>query len=196
MKYPIFNSVYQHQGGFGYDSTDQVKNTIAQLDQVYDLVLIQDYFEESLILLRDLLCWTNEDIMVFTINKRKRTQVEKLDNLNSILLNNLKLLQFADVMLYDYFLAKHKQAVVKYGTRKMANEVIKYKTQRDFYLKTCVAETTNELNHEKFPSKYFERRDLNGYLPKKKASLFCQQLTLDYHLLNMATRKYQKVLLS
>ena len=195
FKLGIFNRVYQYQGGNTTDTKERVLKKIEELDHLYDYVLIQDYMEESLILMRDLLCWKNEDIMLFTLNKRKTKSYEKHNSLNSSLVQNLKLLQYADVMLYDHFLSKHRKAVIKYGTAKMAIEVAKFKAKKAELLRSCVAEKTDSLDQQKFPSNVYWRRDLNGYIAKNGSSKYCKELTLNYHLMNLQIRKYQTELL-
>uniref|UniRef100_A0ABM0MJJ7 Galactosylceramide sulfotransferase-like n=1 Tax=Saccoglossus kowalevskii TaxID=10224 RepID=A0ABM0MJJ7_SACKO len=51
--------------GLSFESTLNetiVNETIMRLDKEFDLVLILEYFDESLILLKNLLCWSFEDI--------------------------------------------------------------------------------------------------------------------------------------
>ena len=195
LKLGIFNRVYQYQGGRTKDTKMQILKKIEELDHLYDYVLIQDHIEESLILMRDLFCWTEEDIMVFTINKRKEKLKEKKDLLNESLIQNLKSLQYADVMLYNHFLNEHREAVFKYGTDKMALEVSKFKAKKAELLTSCVAEKTDSLDKKKFPTNVYFRRDLNGYIVKNGSSEYCKELTLDYHPLNIRARKYQTQLL-
>ena len=41
-----------------------------ELDRQFDLVLILEYFDESLILLQNLMCWSTEDLVYLKQNER------------------------------------------------------------------------------------------------------------------------------
>lgn len=47
---------------------DLVINHIQKLDNLFDLVMVAERMEESLILLKHLLCWEMDDIVVFKVN--------------------------------------------------------------------------------------------------------------------------------
>ena len=48
-----------------------VKNYINYLNKEFDLVMIMDYFDKSLVLLKRLLCWEIDDILYVKLNERK-----------------------------------------------------------------------------------------------------------------------------
>lgn len=56
----------------GYDPTkltDQlIDDILPKLDQIFDLVMISEKFDESLILLKDKLCWSFDDIITFKVS--------------------------------------------------------------------------------------------------------------------------------
>ena len=58
--------------GYSNEMTDQaeINSTVAAILKKFDLIMISDYMDESLILLRHELGWNMEDILYFTINKR------------------------------------------------------------------------------------------------------------------------------
>ncbi|EPY80181.1 pescadillo isoform 1-like protein [Camelus ferus] len=60
----------------GYDSdldpsSPQVQEHILEVERRFHLVLLQEYFDESLVLLKDLLCWELEDVLYFKLNARR-----------------------------------------------------------------------------------------------------------------------------
>nr|XP_014333715.1 PREDICTED: galactosylceramide sulfotransferase [Bos mutus] len=60
----------------GYDSdldpsSPQVQEHILEVERHFHLVLLQEYFDESLVLLKDLLCWELEDVLYFKLNGAK-----------------------------------------------------------------------------------------------------------------------------
>ena len=58
--------------GFSNEMTDEanINSAVAEILQKFDLIMISDYMDQSLILLKDELGWNIEDILYFTINKR------------------------------------------------------------------------------------------------------------------------------
>ena len=59
----------------GFDNTrdgdvDYVRESIDSIDAMFDLVLVSDYFDESMVLLSELLCWPIEDFACLTLNGR------------------------------------------------------------------------------------------------------------------------------
>ncbi|KAE8285078.1 Galactosylceramide sulfotransferase [Larimichthys crocea] len=123
-----FNSFYLRNllfFDFGFDNNleaddPRVMMNIHNLSKHFDLVLIAEYFEESLILLKDTLCWTMEDILYFKLNARKSSSVSQLTpDLRA------KALQWngADWKLYQHFNATLWARVEAYGRERMKREV-------------------------------------------------------------------------
>ena len=51
---------------------------IEEMDKIFDLVMITDRFEESIVLLRDLLCMSDEDVIYLALKVRRETQSTEL----------------------------------------------------------------------------------------------------------------------
>lgn len=123
-----FNSFYLKNllfFDFGLDNNleaddPQVMKAIHSLSKHFNLVLIAEYFEESLILLKHMLCWTMEDILYFKLNMRKSSSVSRLtSDLKA------KALQWngADWKLYQHFNATFWARVEAFGRERMKEEV-------------------------------------------------------------------------
>ena len=78
-----------------------VKNYIKFLNKEFDLVMIMDYFDESLVLLKRLLCWEIDDILYVKLNERKDN--EKATRLSGSVQDNIRRWNKADVLLFNYF---------------------------------------------------------------------------------------------
>lgn len=110
---------------FGFDNNmeaddPRITENIRELDRYFDLVLIAEHFEESLILLKDKLCWSMEDILYFKLNARKSSSVSELSpELRA------KALEWngADWRLYQFFNATLWAKVERYGRERMKREV-------------------------------------------------------------------------
>ena len=75
-----------------------VTSYIDKMDQEFDLVMIADYFDESLILLKRLLCWEFEDIVYLKLRvKKKKLEFEEEIKKNILTWNH------ADVTLFNHF---------------------------------------------------------------------------------------------
>lgn len=98
----------------------QVMTAIRDLSKQLDLVLIAEYFEESLILLKDMMCWTTEDILYFKLNMRKSSSVSQL---TSDLKAKALRWNGADWSLYRHFNATFWARVEAFGRGRMKKEV-------------------------------------------------------------------------
>ena len=84
-----------------YQNLTAVNEYIQFLDKQFDLVMIMDYFDESLVLMKRLLCWHMEDILYLKLNERQ--DKEKNTVLTDDVRENVKRWNKADVLLYEYF---------------------------------------------------------------------------------------------
>ena len=74
-----------------HENLTVVENYIRFVKQEFDLVMLMEYFDESLVLLKRRFCWKMEDVLYFKLNerldkeKRKVTRLEKeqITNWNS-----------------------------------------------------------------------------------------------------------------
>ena len=91
-----------------------VKNYIKFLNNEFDLVMIMDYFDESLVLLKRLLFWEIDDILYVKLNERKDN--EKATRLSGSVQDNIRRWNKADVLLFNYFNATFWKKVEKKGS--------------------------------------------------------------------------------
>ena len=83
-----------------HDNLTVVGNYIRFLKQEFDLVMLMEYFDESLVLLKRRFCWKMEDILYFKLNERMG--IEKQD-VTSQVREQIRKWNTADVLLYDAF---------------------------------------------------------------------------------------------
>lgn len=138
-----FNSFYLKNllfFDFGLDNNleaddPQVMRGIENLSEHLDLVLIAEYFEESLILLKDILCWTMEDILYFKLNVRRSSSVSQLTpELRA------RALQWngADWKLYQHFNATFWARVRAFGWERMTQEVKELRRRNTEMKAVCI----------------------------------------------------------
>ena len=95
-----------------YDNLTRVKHEIMKLDRDFELVLIMEYFDESLILLKKAFCWTMQDILYVKFNQRHhKPKVIIREKVKQ----NIRSWNKADVMLYDHFNRTLWRKIEDYG---------------------------------------------------------------------------------
>lgn len=84
-----------------YQDAQAVKDYIEFLDKEFDLVMVSDYFDESAVLLKRLLCWEFEDVLYMKSNER--LDKEKAAGFSDDVIENIKRWNKADMLLFDHF---------------------------------------------------------------------------------------------
>ncbi|XP_072289746.1 galactosylceramide sulfotransferase [Eucyclogobius newberryi] len=125
---------------FGYDNTlkvtdQQVEEGIKSIGDRFQLVMLVEYFEESLLLLKDALCWDMEDLLFFKHNARKGSTVSKLSpelRARALEWNAI------DWKLYQHFNKTFWTKVDTYGLRRMALDVAELRRRNEEMTDACI----------------------------------------------------------
>ncbi len=151
----------------------KVTNYIQMLDRKFDLVIIAEYFAESLILLKDLLCWTMDDIVYLNQNARAGSSVMKVTN--SMQQDILKW-NSADTQLYRHFNQTLWRKIEAYGLEKLKQEVAILKSENAALSKDCVASTMSKGDPRMWypPGVKMESFKVN---PNAKNKVLCERIT-------------------
>ena len=131
-----------------FDSEEVVQRKIKEIEDTFDLVLIADRFEESVVLLKHELCWTYDEVSYLKLNAR---QVEEKSPLSSKARNALKNWLKSDFMLYDHFSKKFDHLVAEMSGSKMKSEREALSTSNRIIRDKCVIE---EIDNSKLPKIY------------------------------------------
>ncbi len=99
---------------------DKIDKHIQFVDKSFDLILISEFLKESLILLKDLMCWTMEDIAYFSSNKRDSSLVKDISEETEKQLLNW---HAGDYKLYQYFNRTLHRKIQEYGVDRMTKQV-------------------------------------------------------------------------
>ena len=92
------------------ENEQSIDNAIKSIDHDFDLVLLAEYFDESLVLLKKELCWSFDDLVYFKQNVRTRRKpispknAERIRNWNS-----------GDLKLYKHFNDTLWRKIEEYG---------------------------------------------------------------------------------
>ncbi len=151
---------------FGLDSSkfdDEVviNNTIKHLEQEFTFILLAEYFDESLLILKKEFCWKYEDIVYL----RKNTRVKRR-KLSTDVQQRIRDWNRADWLLYQYFNKTFWNKVINYGPH-FDQDLVYF---RNFNLEIF----------QKCASKNVARIYKNiEFIPKTNSSLFCRTIAGD-----------------
>ncbi|XP_062944255.1 galactosylceramide sulfotransferase [Cynocephalus volans] len=124
----------------GYDSnldpsSPQVQEHVLEVEHRFHLVLLQEYFDESLVLLKDLLCWELEDVLYFKLNARRDSPGPRL---SGELYRRATAWNMLDAHLYRHFNASFWRRVEAFGRERMAREVAALRRANERMQRICI----------------------------------------------------------
>ena len=94
------------------EEEEMVKQKIDEVENKFNLVMIAEKFDESLVLMRDLLCWDFEDITSLKLNGRKENTKKAL---NETTREHLRKYLKSDYQLYNHFKAIFEDKLKQFG---------------------------------------------------------------------------------
>jgi hypothetical protein len=155
-----------------FDSDERVRQKINELSASFDLVMLAERFEESMVLLRDLMCWDEEAVTYLKQNERGRSAREGI-SLEALL--SLKSWLSADHALYDHFSAVFQRHAEAFGADRMRREVASLRAANDRVRAECIekAAVSSELRGIFKPY-----GDSVGYQLKANASADCKYFAI------------------
>ncbi|XP_070547043.1 galactosylceramide sulfotransferase-like [Ptychodera flava] len=163
------------------DNDSAINEMIEKLDKELDLVMISDYYEESLVLLKRLLCWGMDDILY--ISKGIRSKNRRYDMSQSLAQKIIKWNK-ADVKLFNHFNSTFWKRVNSYG-KHFYEDLSEFRTRLQQFHEECV--DTNK-------TKRIQGRE-DGIVMKTNTSIQCKlafKRDTEFHtiLRNEAIEKY------
>lgn len=120
------------------DFEDRTNMAIAAIQRDFHLILISEYFDESMILLQHALCWSLEDVLSFKLNSRsKQTRHTLLPNTTQ----KIKRWNALDWRIYLHFNTTFWHKVeTEIGQEQMKREVFKLRELQARLAHTCLKE--------------------------------------------------------
>ncbi|XP_047139333.1 galactosylceramide sulfotransferase isoform X1 [Hydra vulgaris] len=153
---------------FGYDfmdleDTKGIQRVLKTLENEFQLILITEYFDESLVLLKKELCWQTDDILYIKQNQRL-----KKGNLTAHTKQRIQQWNRADVMLYQHFNETFWRKIKDYGDS-FWEDVNEFKKENKKFEKIC--------SPEKITTKGFGINvDVNSFVMNPKVDRFHRYL--------------------
>ena len=127
-----------------FDDLNSVVNYIRVIHENFHLVMIAERLEESLLLLKTLLCCDTDDITSFKCNSRNNQEKEEPLTVEEII--NLKNWLKADYMLYDYFSEKLERSLLNFNPGFLYEEISKLRYRNKYWFQRCVETITGWEN--------------------------------------------------
>ena len=118
-----------------FEHTDEINAKIEEIDRRFSLIMLAEYMDESLVLLRKLLCWSWDDVVVFRVNARKSQYKE---NLSDETRGKICRWNSADTKFYEHFSKRFHQQMKEYGPEKLQDDVRKLRNLTDAWYNFCV----------------------------------------------------------
>lgn len=124
----------------GYDvnraeDDEYVNQAIQTMDNQFAFILLTDFFDESLILMKHILCWDWDDIVY--IKFKMRIEEAKAE-VNPELSDRILKWNHADHQLYDYFNTTFWQKVELFGREKMDLELEAFREEQKKAENECI----------------------------------------------------------
>jgi len=147
---------------------EAVRRKIEEIDENFDLVMIAEDFNASLVFLSEELCWPLANMTSLKVNARKESVVEKLSQEAR---NILQEWLWADQMLYDHFKEKLAKRRQMFGADKLESKLKELAEYNKMVQSDCVNEIVRE-NTRKLKKDYvpwskdivaFEINETNPY---------------------------------
>lgn len=95
-------------------NSSYIATFLQHVDKVFDLVLIADRFDESMVLLKRRLRWTLKDVLYMKLNKRRKENRQQVQ-VPALLKARFQEFDQFDVALYDYFSEQFNLTVLGEG---------------------------------------------------------------------------------
>uniref|UniRef100_A0A8C8R659 Galactose-3-O-sulfotransferase 2 n=1 Tax=Pelusios castaneus TaxID=367368 RepID=A0A8C8R659_9SAUR len=126
---------------FGYDNNavdteDYFQSVIAEIEQAFHLILLTDYFDESMVLLKNTLCWDLDDVVYFKLNSRSEDSIQEMTPESK---EKVKEWCSLDWKLYQHFNRTFWRRIEEtIGLEKLAQEVNLLRMRQEELMELCL----------------------------------------------------------
>lgn len=153
-----------------FQNVTAVERYLDFIENEFDLVMILEYFDESLLLLKRLLCWKMKDILYFKLNERQDKQKRKF--MSSEVKEDIKSWNKADFMLYQHFNRTFWRKVRAEGPS-FQRELKRFRRQKRALTRACLQQ--GDFLDEAYTGVYVKGFSLKKNVPEKK-KLLCESM--------------------
>lgn len=118
-----------------FENENEIRKAIERFEDQFDLVMITERMDESLVLLKHLLCWSTDDVVALHQNARAASAKKKL---TSELKRDILKWNRADEMIYDHFYKRFEEKVDEFGKERMKSEVEELRQRTKLWTDYCI----------------------------------------------------------
>ncbi|XP_065562144.1 galactosylceramide sulfotransferase-like isoform X1 [Artemia franciscana] len=119
-----------------FGKENKLKDFVDGVEKKFDLVMIKEKMEESIVLLKHLLCWEYKDLVYLKLNSRAQNEKKKL-SVNQA--DKLRKWLKADNYLYMKLRAVFDRKVEQFGYKKMEEEKKKLSSVTKQIMEGCLS---------------------------------------------------------
>ena len=137
----------------GRDLQLKIEDFVSMLDQEFDFVLLTDYFDECLVLLKEQMGWEYSDIFYFkrfyTVDRSRKDSELSQKTVDLIYKYNL-----VDVQLYNFFYQLYRKKVRAFGEELLKMKTAAFRKMREEFESKCFNKPSDEGLAVKFNRKW------------------------------------------
>ncbi|XP_076018586.1 galactose-3-O-sulfotransferase 3 [Genypterus blacodes] len=148
------------------------KAFVAEVERVFSLVMIAEYFDESLVLLRHLLSWDLDDILYVKLNMRTSSSKRSL---TPDLPEKIRSWNHLDTRLYDHFNASLWRQLSALGLACVAREVRLLRHAQEKLMRSCFGERLPLVRS----AAQIKNKDLRPWQPSGKVDIVGYDLPIN-----------------
>eukprot|EP00040_Diaphanoeca_grandis_P036711 m.235536 g.235536 ORF g.235536 m.235536 type:complete len:1514 (+) comp33665_c0_seq2:298-4839(+) len=133
----LYNS-FSYDFGLGNAPTQtDIDEMIDNLKNEFDLVLITEHMDESLLMMRDELCWDLEDVLHYSLKVASHhPSTNHKPKVNATLAAKIRKMNYADVQLYAAMNKTFHEKLAKKGPE-FYEDLEDFRAQKDFIYQRC-----------------------------------------------------------
>ena len=133
-----------HEFGLPLDATEEmVDQKIQEIDQTFDLVMIVEHFDDSMVFLKNLLQWNFEDLSSLKLNGIAKGMKSKVSDATRL---KMRTWLETDYKLYDYFKHKLEQNMKYFGDFELNKELEIYHQVQERVKEKCPMKIIPRIN--------------------------------------------------
>ncbi|XP_074046773.1 galactose-3-O-sulfotransferase 2 isoform X2 [Macrotis lagotis] len=173
---------------FGYDNNKKdkghVRAVIEEIQKQFQLILISDYFDESMVLLRNTLHWDLDDVVYFKLNSRSENSIQNLSRENQ---EKVKEWCALDWELYQHFNRTFWQKIREViGLKKLVKEVTLLRGRQQELIDLCIQDgkpkNKTQIKDKKLRPYQSGMANILGYNLKRdldnETMIMCQRMVM------------------
>jgi len=165
---------------------EKIDDFIADLAQEFDFVLLTDYFDESLVLLKEQMGWEVEDIFFmkrFSTDDRSRKDSELSQKTVDLIFKY----NIVDVQLYNFFHQMFKMKVRAFGEKLLQEKTAEFRRLRTEFESSCFIKPEDDLKNQSFNKAWILTEF--GEQEKSCTMLHMRDIVLDFFVSELQVKK-------